>query len=170
MTIEIRTDARAEYLAGIVKLHVAYYVDEWNFGGQFVHRITDHVTDFIDRHDPEKDLMLTAHNDAALVGSLIMDYSGSADKGAYLRWFIIGEAARGHGLGAQMMNQAMAWCDQKNYNHRTLSTYSGLKAARALYDRHGFKLVSETDDDPWGAGVGEQIFEWHADTNDGHAA
>ena len=43
-------------------------------------------------------------------------------------------------------------------------------AARALYDRHGFKLVSETEDDPWGAGVGEQIFEWRAEMNDGHAA
>ena len=170
MSIEIRDDVRPAYVADIVRLHIAYYVDEWGFGGQFVQRISDHVTDFVARHDAERDLMLTAHQDGGLVGSLIMDCTGSADKGAYLRWFIISEAARGHGLGAEMMRRAMIWCDQKNYNYRTLSTYSGLKAARALYDRHGFKLISETEDDPWGAGVGEQIFEWRAGTNNGHAA
>lgn len=170
MSIEIREDARANYVAGIVKLHIDYYVDEWGFGDEFVSRITEHVTEFVARFDADKDLMLTAHQNGVLVGSLIMDFTGSADKGAYLRWFIIADAARGHGLGAKMMDRAMAWCDEKNYNHRTLSTYSGLKAARALYDRHGFKLVSETDDDPWGAGVGEQIFEWRAGMNDGHAA
>ena len=170
MTIEIRNDACPDYVAGIVKLHIEYYVDEWGFGDEFVERITDHVTDFVERHDTDSDLMLTAHQSGSLVGSLIMDFTGSGDKGAYLRWFIIGEAARGHGLGAQMISRAMAWCDKQNYNYRTLSTYSGLKAARALYDRHGFKLVSETDDDPWGAGVGEQIFEWRAEMNGGHAA
>ncbi len=170
MSIEIRNDARHEYVAGIVDLHIAYYVDEWGFGGEFVERITAHVTDFISRFDADRDLMLTAHQDDVLVGSLIMDVTGGAEKGAYLRWFIISDAARGRGLGAQMMDHAMSWCDGKKYNYRTLSTYNGLKAARALYDRHGFKLISATEDDPWGAGVGEQIFEWRAKMNDGHAA
>lgn len=165
MTIEIRDDVRHTYVAGIVELHVKYYVEQWGFGDAFVKRITEHVTDFAQRCHPEKDLMLTAHQGAALVGSLIMDYTGNTDKGAYLRWFIIDESVRGHGLGARMMDQAMAWCEKRNYQYRTLSTYDGLKAARRLYDRHGFKLVSETADDPWNAGVGEQIFEWRAESN-----
>lgn len=169
MKIEIRNDARREYVAGIVQMHIDYYVDEWGFGGDFVERITEHVIDFVDRCDPKKDLMLTAHQDGQLVGSLIMDFTGSPDKGAYLRWFIIDEKARSLGLGARMMDRAMSWCDELNYNYRTLSTYGGLKAARRLYDLHGFKLVSETADDPWGAGVGEQIFEWRADINGQHA-
>jgi GNAT superfamily N-acetyltransferase len=170
MSIEIRNDVRTDYVAGIVQLHIDYYVNGWGFGGKFVQRITGHVTDFVERYDADKDLMLTAHQDDKLIGSLIMDCTGNAAKSAYLRWFIIAESGRGQGLGALMMNQAMTWCDDKKYDYRRLSTYSGLKAAHTLYVRHGFKLVSETDDDPWGAGVGEQIFEWRAEMNNGHAA
>lgn len=170
MTLELRTDARSDYATGIVQLHKEYYVDQWGFGGAFVERITEHVASFIDRFDAGQDLMLTAHQDDALVGSLIMDVSGDTSKGAYLRWFIVSERVRGAGLGGHMMQFAMDWCAQKNYDYCTLSTYGGLKAARSLYDRHGFKLVSETRTDPWNAGVGEQILEWRGHPKDSDAA
>ncbi len=170
MTLELRTDARAVYVSGIVELHKEFYVDQWGFGDVFVERITEHVSSFIARFDAQKDLMLTAHQGSTLVSSLIMDVSGDASKGAYLRWFIVSERARGAGLGGYMMQFAMDWCAQKKYNYCTLSTYSGLKAARVLYDRYGFKLVSERSDDPWDAGVGEQMFEWRAHPKDSDAA
>ena len=40
-----------------------------------------------------------------------------------------------------------------------LTTFAGLDAARALYERHGFRLVSESDIDQWSGGVREQRFE-----------
>jgi hypothetical protein len=40
-----------------------------------------------------------------------------------------------------------------------LTTFAGLGAARALYERAGFQLVDETEADQWQGGVVEQRFE-----------
>jgi RimJ/RimL family protein N-acetyltransferase len=41
-----------------------------------------------------------------------------------------------------------------------LTTFAGLDAARALYERLGFRLVAEADGETWGTKVREQRFEW----------
>jgi hypothetical protein len=43
-----------------------------------------------------------------------------------------------------------------------LNTFKGLDAARALYDRAGFRLVAEATGSTWGREVTEQRFEWNA--------
>jgi len=43
-----------------------------------------------------------------------------------------------------------------------LNTLAGLDAARALYERAGFRLVREIDAQTWGRAMHEQRFEWTA--------
>jgi hypothetical protein len=40
-----------------------------------------------------------------------------------------------------------------------LTTFAGLDAARALYERYGFALADESDADQWQGGVREQLFK-----------
>jgi hypothetical protein len=49
--------------------------------------------------------------------------------------------------------------DARGYRSAYLTTFAGLDAARALYDRHGYALVAEEKADPWSGTVGLQRFE-----------
>ena len=53
----------------------------------------------------------------------------------------------------------MAFCDAQGHHRVYLTTFAGLDAARALYERHGFRLVEEGEDTTWGVKVTEQLFE-----------
>ena len=53
----------------------------------------------------------------------------------------------------------MQFCDKNGDGRVWLTTFAGLDAARALYERHGFVLTAERDVDQWSGGVREQVFE-----------
>lgn len=146
-------------LAGIVGLHAAYYSRVWNFGLSFETMVAAGLAEFLVRMDRKRDLFLAAYLGDRLVGSIVIDESGGGRDGAHLRWFIVGEAARGTGLGKTLMERAMAHCDGLGFERVWLTTFDGLGAARALYERHGFHLVAESDVDQWSGGVREQRFE-----------
>jgi ribosomal protein S18 acetylase RimI-like enzyme len=146
-------------LAGIVALHAAYYAREWRFGLPFEAKVAGELAEFSSRMDPSSDLFLAAYRSGELIGSVVVDQSGGGPMGAHLRWFIVSEAARGTGLGRRLIDVAMAHCDARGFECVWLTTFAGLDAARALYERHGFVLVSEADRDQWSGGVREQLFE-----------
>lgn len=137
-----------------------YYAPVWGFGLAFETKVAAELAEFIGRRDPERDLFLTAWQGDALVGAMTVDATGGGDRGAHLRWFIVSDVARGQGLGGQLMEQAMRFCDRHGYARRWLTTFSGLDAARSLYEKHGFVLTAETPNDQWAGGVSEQLFEF----------
>ena len=145
-------------LAGVIGLHAGYYARDWGFGLGFETRVAAEMAAFLDRLDPRRDLFPTAYRGAELVGSVTLDSSDGGDRGAHLRWFIVSDAARGTGLGAQLMDRAMAFLDTRSPGPAWLTTFAGLDAARRLYERHGFRLDSEAEVDQWDGGVREQLF------------
>ena len=52
----------------------------------------------------------------------------------------------------------MAHCEALANGSCWLTTFAGLGAARALYERHGFVIDSESAVDQWRGGVREQLF------------
>jgi hypothetical protein len=46
----------------------------------------------------------------------------------------------------------------RGWTRAWLTTFRGLDAARALYERHGFRLAAEEAADQWSGGVGVQRF------------
>lgn len=137
-----------------------YYARAWNFGLAFEAKVAGELAAFLAGMDAEHDLFLSAYDDAGTVlGSITLDVSGGGERGAHLRWFVVSEAARGTGLGKLLMQKAIEHCDGHAGGHAWLTTFAGLDAARTLYDRHSFRLVSETAVDQWSGGVGEQLFE-----------
>lgn len=147
-------------LAGVVDLHMAYYAPVWNFGRAFETKVASELAEFLERHDSERDLFLTAWMDDKLVGSVTIDATGGGKRGAHLRWFIVSDDVRGKGVGGALMKKSMAFCDAHGYAHRWLTTFAGLDAARALYEKYGFVLTAEKAHDQWAGGVSEQLFEF----------
>ncbi len=147
-------------LAGVVRLHMAYYAVSWNFGCAFETKVAAELAEFLARHDETRDLFLCAYDrSGGLLGSITLDGGSAAHEGAHLRWFITSEAARGSGLGRQLLARAVAFSDEHNYPLIYLTTFAGLEAARHLYERVGFSKVRESTVDRWQGGVREQRFE-----------
>jgi GNAT superfamily N-acetyltransferase len=146
-------------LGGVLGLHMDYYAPEWGFGQSFETKVAAELSEFLARMDPERDLFLTAWRGDALVGSISMDVSGGGPDGAHLRWFVVSGLERGSGLGKELMTRAIEHADQVTGGPVWLTTFAGLDAARALYERYGFELSSESDADQWHGGVREQLFK-----------
>lgn len=145
-------------LADIVGLHARYYSRHWGFGLAFETKVAAELAEFLARLDPARDLFLTAYHDGRVLGSVTVDVAGGGPMGAHLRWFIVSDEARGTGLGGILLSRAMAFCDAASVP-AWLTTFAGLDAARALYERHGFQLASESAVDQWSGGVREQLFQ-----------
>lgn len=146
-------------IAGVVGLHMDYYGDAWGFGVEFETKVALEMAEFLRRMEPGRDLFLTAWDaNGRLAGSVTIDVSGGGPQGAHLRWFIVSAAARGMGLGKDLMERAIRFCDERMIPQVWLTTFAGLDAARGLYEKHGFRLTSESDEDQWRGGVREQHF------------
>ncbi|KAF8860622.1 hypothetical protein BDZ45DRAFT_800564 [Acephala macrosclerotiorum] len=68
---------------------------------------------------------------------------------AHLRFFIVGDGARGKGVGKKLLTEAVRFSDEKGFEECQLWTFKGLNAARKLYDGLGFEIVSEIIAKPW---------------------
>lgn len=138
-------------IAEIIALHMAYYGPSWGFGAPFEAGLATGLGAFFAGYDAGRDIVLAARgSDGVLHGTITIE--GEPDP-AHLRWFVVAAAARGTGVGRALMAAAVAHLDE----HRrrcTLSTFRGLDAALALYQRHGFRLVGEDESDPWSGSVG----------------
>ncbi|OCW59093.1 hypothetical protein AWJ14_04635 [Hoeflea olei] len=135
-----------------------YYAPAWGFGLGFETKLAAELSAFLAGLDPARDLFATAWRDGRLIGSISMDVSGGGPRGAHLRWFVVSDAARGTGLGRRLLEQAIAHADAVSAGPVWLTTFAGLDAARALYERFGFRLAEELDRDQWQGGVTEQLF------------
>lgn len=145
-------------LADIVALHARYYARGWNFSLSFEAKVAAELAEFLPRMDASRDLFVATYGNEQLTGSIVVDASGGGIEGAHLRWFIVADEARGTGLGAELMAKAMRFCDEQRIERVWLTTFRGLDAARRLYERHGFRLAEERDEDQWRGGVVEQRF------------
>lgn len=155
--LEISTDAR-DGTARLVEMHAAYYRRDWGFGDYFRDKVAADLGEFVGAL-PQADCGLWfARRDAATIGSIAIDGRAAPKCGAHLRWFILGDAARGTGAGARLIDTALDFCRARNFESVYLWTFAGLDAARSLYERRGFRLAEEVDAETWGVRVREQRF------------
>lgn len=168
--ISLAEGYRPGVIGRIAQMHALYYARKWSFGAVFEAKIARDCARFIDRYDPDADLLLLALNGEAIAGSIIVELNDSAsggpalddiagsDPGAHIRWFILEDAIRGTGVGRQMMQRAIDHIDRLAGGKAWLMTFAGLDAARRLYEDFGFRLARERPDSTWGDPVHEQLF------------
>ncbi|MEL7470026.1 MAG: GNAT family N-acetyltransferase [Pseudomonadota bacterium] len=151
--------ARPGLLGWCVAEHGRYYAREWGFGTFFEAKVATDMSSFLVRADTPGCHIWWAEDDAGFTGTLTID-GGDADDGlTHLRWFITSDRARGQGLGNSLLNTAISAARDDGARGVFLTTFAGLDAARRLYEKHGFVLVSEQRDTSWGTEVTEQRFE-----------
>ena len=147
-------------VADILGAHARYYAQTWSFGLKFEAKVAADLAGFILNMDVDQDLLLTAKRpDERFLGSIVIDSSDYAGRGAHLRSFIVAPEAQRTGLGKQLLDRAIGFCRERGYHRVYLYTFAGLDSARRLYEQAGFKLTEEQEASTWGRAMREQRFE-----------
>jgi len=157
-TIEIVSGYRAGMIGRIAEMHGTYYYENYNFGPFFEGKVATNLAEFSNRLYKDSNNIWLAIKNNKIVGSVAIDGEDLGNNEAHLRWFILSDDCRGQGIGKKLLKEAMNFCDQKQFSAVQLWTFSGLSAARKLYETFGFKLTNEWEGDQWGKTMLEQQF------------
>lgn len=138
--ITIRTDLRPGDLGRIITLHGEGYEQEaGQFGLTFEAFVGRTIAEFVIDNGARGRVWL-AERGRDLVGCAAMVDRG--EKGQ-LRWIIVSPAARGLGLGARLIDAAMAYASERQFKEVFLETTPGLDASMGIYQKLGFEIVNE---------------------------
>ncbi|MEZ5891533.1 MAG: GNAT family N-acetyltransferase [Parvularculaceae bacterium] len=148
--LTIRTELRPGDLGRIASLHGEVYATEPGiaYGVNFEAYVCRTLADFVIENGAAGRVFL-AEREGALVGCAAMvDRSGKGQ----LRWVLVAPNARGTGLGKTLVGAAMDYATERGWPEVYLETTSGLPASMSIYEKLGFKMVSETPHDLWDSG------------------
>ncbi len=160
--LEIHEGYFPTILARVTEMHAEYYSALYNFGAVFECKVAAEISEFLGRVKREKNIVLSAHLDGKIVGSVFIDGEDLGNNTAHLRWFIMDERARGLGIGKKLISAAMNHVDRFDFAQTQLWTFRGLAAARRLYEDVGFLITEEKHGTQWGTEVYEQTFVRYA--------
>lgn len=145
-TVEIRRGYSPGAIGRVAELHGRYYATAWGVGAPFEILIARDLCDFIERYQPDNDLLLTAHADDVMIGSLAMLGHAGSPRTAQLRFMIVDPVYQGRGSGRAMLSAAIEWCRSSGFASVFLWTVDRLPASRALYESAGFRVVERVRD------------------------
>ncbi|HEX6454111.1 MAG TPA: helix-turn-helix domain-containing GNAT family N-acetyltransferase [Trebonia sp.] len=162
-------------LGWVVHRHGAVYAAEFGWNADFERWVARIIADYMDNPDPARAAAWIAEVDGAPAGSVLCvpdDGHGGSDGStdhaggtggstARLRVLLVERWARGLGIGARLVDEALAFARQAGYRRITLSTYDILASARRIYQAAGFTLVHEKPEQAFGLDLTAQ--EWARD-------
>ncbi|WP_413757342.1 GNAT family N-acetyltransferase [Streptomyces sp. MMBL 11-3] len=147
-------------LGWIVQRNASLYTAEYGWNSDYEGLVARIVADFAEDHDPHLERVWIAELDGRPVGS-VMCVRDKAPGTARLRLLLVEPDARGLGVGDRLVGACVAFAREAGYRELVLWTNDVLSAARRLYLRHGFSLVSEEPHRSFGADLVGQ--DWRLD-------
>jgi len=155
--ITIRTHIKPGDTGYIIYLHGILYAREYGFDHTFEAYVAAPMAEFIKAFDEKTDRLWVAESHGQIVGSIAIN--GKPDNIAQLRWFLLHPDARGHGLGRRLLNAALDFCRERNFDSVYLGTVRELEAAIHLYHSAGFRLTDSERRIQWGVMLTEERYE-----------
>ena len=132
----------------VVSRHGALYAAEYHWDLRFEALVARIAADFIERFDARREACWIAERDGAHVGSVFVvqardDATQAPRPGvAQLRMLLVEPAARGLGIGQRLVAECERFARQAGYRKIVLWTHSKLLAARGIYAKAGYRLVT----------------------------
>ncbi|PIM55040.1 MarR family transcriptional regulator [Roseateles chitinivorans] len=132
----------------IVARHGALYAREYQFDMSFEALVARIAADFLERFDPRREACWIAERDGMNIGSVALvqarDEATDApiDGVAQLRLLLVEPSARGLGLGDRLVAECHRFAREAGYRRVRLWTNSQLDAAKHIYRKAGYQLVS----------------------------
>lgn len=82
------------------------------------------------------------------------------EKTVQLRWFLVDADFRGRGLGTQLLEHLVAYCQDMKFDRIFLWTVSTMAEARPLYEKFGFRISEVKQEAPlWGQQLTEERWD-----------
>jgi DNA-binding MarR family transcriptional regulator/GNAT superfamily N-acetyltransferase len=135
----------------IVKRNAELYARDYGWREPFEGVCAQIVADFVNKYDAERERGWIAEIDGENVGAVMLANDG--DGVARFRLLFVEAKARGLGIGARLVDEAIRFARASGYRKITLWTHSVLAAARHIYQSAGFKLMRSEEHQSWGQPV-----------------
>ncbi len=163
-TTVILREHRPSDMGWVIERHGALYAQEYGWDERFEALVARIAADFIDNLDPTRERCWIAERDGQRLGCvfLVRDAESSEpNQTARLRLLLVDPAARGLGLGRNLVQQCTAFARSAGYRRIVLWTNSVLTAARRIYEDEGYRLLREKPYTSFGKDLVSQ--DWQLD-------
>jgi len=145
-------------LGWIVQRHAEVYAREHGWSPSFESFVARIVADYLDHHRPDRESAWMAELDGQRAGCVLCVRTDDPET-AQLRVLLVEAWARGHGLGARLVDECIRFARDSGYRKLTLWTNDCLVAARRIYLAAGFELVREEPHHSFGKDLVGQFWE-----------
>lgn len=149
-SVVIRRELRPGDFGRIVAHHGRVYAAEYGVDATFEGHVAASVAAVATRPSwpTNREGIWIVEADGEHAGSLGLTDEG--DGTAAVRWVVLDRRLRGRGLGARMVDEALALARDAGYHRVCLETFSDLREAARIYRSRGFELVSAETGPRWG--------------------
>ncbi len=125
----------------VIEAQTRFYTETFGWNDQFEALAAEVAGHYLKTFDPRLERGWIAERSGRRIGSIFIANGGNGT--AKLRLLYVDPTARGLGLGKLLVAEAIQFALQCDYRQITLWTNDNLEAARAIYLKAGFRLVSE---------------------------
>ena len=144
-------------LGWVVHRHGVLYAQEHGYDERFEGVVAELAARFLAHHDPKRERCWIAEQDGEFAGCvMLVKKSPTVGK---LRVLLVEPRARGAGLGMRLIRACVRFARRAGYKKITLWTHRSLTAARRLYERAGFRVVSAHPIRSFGRDLVDEIWE-----------
>ncbi len=155
--ITIRRLGEPGDLGWTVMAHGEFYAREFGWDTTFEALVARLVADYANSSDDTRTAAWIAERDGRRLGCVFC--VAADEQTAQLRLLLLAPDARGHGLGARLVDECMRFAREAGYKRMKLWTNHPLVAARKIYLSRGFTRTEEEPHRSFGAELTGQVYE-----------
>ncbi|MGP6086520.1 GNAT family N-acetyltransferase [Antarctobacter jejuensis] len=156
MTIDLK-DLGPGDVDWLVEMHGWLYARDEGFDESFPALVREILETFAVEQDPSCERAFIAWEGDQRLGSIFCVRADAET--AKLRLFLLMPQARGKGLGKRLLTECMGFARACGYRRMVLWTHESHRAACALYEKSGWRLVRTEPAHSFGVDVVEQGWE-----------